>query len=151
MGKADKIEWEKRIRVVMEWIIEDWPYADIVTNIIAKWNLEERQAKRYVKAARDKWNEQENELVERKRRLKIESLKKLKRSLQEKYKGTPHGIRAVLHVEKELIKLEGLNPAMKLEVTGKDGKPIKTENTNVSVALSSEEIKRFAKELEEEV
>lgn len=114
--KTDSIEYEKRIRVVQEWIIDDWPYSDIVTQIVAKWDIQERQAKRYIKDAKERWVEDEQEVLDKKRAMKIMSLKKLKRSLQERFKGTPQGISAVLGVEKELIKLEGLETPQKIEV-----------------------------------
>lgn len=127
MPKIDKIEFEKRLRVVQEWIIEDWPSVDIISQINLKWGIEERQAKRYIAEARRRWVETEDAVVEQKRKLKIQSLKKLKRSLKETFKGTPGGIRAIISVERELIKLEGLAPATKVEVTGKEGGPIVTK------------------------
>ena len=128
--KFDRIEYDKRIRIVQEWIIEDWHTGDIILQIVQKWKLSERQAKRYIAKARAKWADSEDEKIDRLRKLKIESLKKLKRSLKDVHKGTPHGIRAVLMVEKEIIKLENLAPAQKVEVTGKNGQPIKSETTH---------------------
>ena len=86
---ADKIEFDKRIRVVQEWIIEDWPSADIIAQVISKWGICDRQAKRYLAEARKRWTQDEQALVDHRRRMKVESLKKLKRSLKESYKGTP--------------------------------------------------------------
>lgn len=123
--KIDSIEYEKRIRIVQEWIIEDWPYTDIVLNIINKWGVAERQAKRYIASARDRWVDEEQEKAERKRAMKVVSLKKLKRSLKDQFKGTPGGIRAIVAVEKELIKLEGLAMPKQISVGGiKDAPPI---------------------------
>lgn len=148
MPKTDPIEIDKRVRQVMEWLIEDFPYDDIVTQIVVKWGVCDRQAKRYIATARDRWGKAEQGLIDQKRRLKIASLKKLKRSLKDSHKGTPGGIRAILQVEREIIKLEGLNPALKLELTGKDGEPIQTRNVNVN--MTAEEVKAIAKQLEEE-
>jgi len=131
--KVDNIEYEKRIRIVQEWIIEDWPYSDIITQIKAKWGIEDRQAKRYVAEAKDRWVRDQQDVMESKRILKVEGFKKLKRSLQERYKGTPQGIFAVLSVEKEIIKLEGLERPKKLALTDNDGKsifPAITHNIN---------------------
>jgi hypothetical protein len=125
--KIDKVEFERRIRTVQEWVIDEWPYQDIIAQIINKWGIEERQAKRYIKEARHRLVGQEQEVVEQKRRLKIQSLRKLKRSLIDKYKGTPGGIRAIVAVEKLIIELEGLQPAQKVEVTGKGGGPIQKQ------------------------
>lgn len=148
--KIDKVELEKRIRIVQEWIIDDWHYGDIVTNIQTKWGISIAQAKRYVKTARDRWADSEQEIIDHKRRRKIETLKKLKRKLDQRYAGTPGGIRAILMVEREIAKLENLYPATKVEVSGKNGKPIETVNTNVNLPLTAEEIKLFGKALEEE-
>jgi len=126
MPKLDKIEYEKRIRIVQEWILEDWPYGDIVQQIILKWGIEERQAKRYVAEARKRWVNDESILIGNKRKLKILSLKKLKRSLRESYKGTPEGIRAIMAIEKEIITLEGIRPAEKHEIGGLNGQPLPT-------------------------
>jgi len=114
--KVDTVEYEKRIRIIQEWIIDDWPYTDVVNQIIAKWGIQERQAKRYIKDARERWVADEKEHIDKLRSMKVMSLKKLKRSLQEKYKGTPLGINAVLNVEKELIKLQGLEPVKKIQL-----------------------------------
>jgi hypothetical protein len=135
MPNIDNIEWDKRIRIVQEWLIDDWSSADIIAQINNKWGIEERQAKRYIAEARSRWNEDEDELVKQKRKRKIAKLQKLARSLDKKFIGTPAGIRSVLSVEKELINLEGLRPATKVELTGKDGRPIQTENSSVLLVL----------------
>lgn len=128
MPKIDKVEFEKRIRIVQEWILEDQAYTDMVVAIMQKWSLEDRQAKKYIKLARDKWVDQEQVVVDQKRRLRIEGLKKLKRSLKDLYKGTPSGIDALLKIDKEISKLEGIYPAAKLELSGTDGQPIQTQD-----------------------
>ncbi len=131
MPKDDKFNKEVKIRAVQEWLIEDWPSQDIVTNMMQKWGLGERQARRHIKMARERWTGQEKVIVDHKRKLKIESLKKLKRSLHDRFKGTPAGIKAVLQVEKEIIALDGLRAPIKLEHSGPNGQPIQTENTQV--------------------
>ena len=117
--RVDAVEYEKRIRIVQEWIIDDWPYIDIIAQIVKNWDLTDRQAKRYIKDARERWVADEKEEMQKQRAMKIMSLKKLKRSLHDRYKGTPQGITAVLNVEKELIKLQGMEPPKKIEVDAK--------------------------------
>ena len=126
MDNAAKLEYEKRVRIVQEWILEDWPYTDIVNQIIAKWGIGTRQAQRYVAEGRKRWVAEETQIVETKRKLKIHSLKKLKRSLRDNFKGTPEGIRAIMAVEKEIINLEGIRPAEKHEIGGLNGQPLPT-------------------------
>lgn len=133
--KIDNIEKEKRIRIVMEWILEDWSSVDIINNIIAKWGVSERQAQRYIKEGRTRWVAEERQVIDHKRRLKVQSLKKLKRSLDPKFKGTPQGIHAIMAVEKQIIALEQLEPARKLELSGVNGSPIQTENTTTVLYL----------------
>lgn len=128
MPKVDKVEYEKRVRIVQEWILEDQAYSDMVAAIMQRWGLEDRQAKKYIKQARDRWVDQEQVVIDQKRRLRIEGLKKLKRSMKDLYKGTPSGIDAILKIDKEISKLEGIYPATKLEVSGNDGQPIQTQN-----------------------
>jgi hypothetical protein len=116
MPKIEKIEYEKRVRFVQEWILEDWPSCDIIVQIIQKWGLEERQAKRYIAEARKRWNAADDQIIDQKRKLKVASLKKLKRTLKATYAGTPAGIRAVMSVEKEIIQLEGLRMPTKIDL-----------------------------------
>jgi hypothetical protein len=66
----------------------------------------------------------EDAIIDQKRKLKIQTLKKLKRSLKDNFKGTPGGIMAIIAVEKQLIKLEGLEAPTKVEITGEGGGPI---------------------------
>ena len=116
MPKIEKIEYEKRIRIVQEWILEDWPSCDIVTQIYQTWRLEHRQAKRYISEARKRWNNDEEDIIDQKRRQKVASLKKLKRTLKAGFTGTPAGIRAILAVDKEIIQLEGLRKPTKIDL-----------------------------------
>lgn len=124
MPKVDNIEYEKRIRIVMEWILDDWRSVDIIAQIVIKWGVVERHAKRYVAEARKRWLKDETIIIEQKRKYKAESLKKLKRSLNERFKGTPEGIRAILMVEKEIIALEGLAMPTKVAQTNSLGEDI---------------------------
>lgn len=143
MLKSDAIEYEKRIRTVQEWILEDWPTCDIISNINAKWAIQERQAKNYIAEARKRWLLEDDLLMGQKKKLKIASLKKLKRSLQDKYKGTPLGITAILRVEQMIITLDGLRPARRLEIAGKNGNAVQIESkplTNVDYTKLPDEI-----------
>lgn len=147
MAKLDKIELEKRIFLVQGWIVDGAQTSLILRQILEKgWCTSLRQAERYVAAARKRWIEVEEGTVDEKRRLKVQELKQLKRSLRESYKGTPEGIRAVMAIEKEIIKLEGLNHPKKVELTGKDGAPIAV----ATVALTKEEIMKISDALEDE-
>lgn len=126
----------------MEWILEDWPTADLILKALKKWKVSERQAMRYIAQARKNWSKDEDTLLEQKRRLKIESLKQLKRSLKKKYQGTPFGIRSVIAVEREIISLEGLRPPTKLQIAGDPDNPtpVPLEVKHDLSKLSTEEL-----------
>lgn len=120
--RATKIEIEKRIFIVQGWIIEGVQDRLIVKNVVERWNLDIRQAQRYVKQAYESWKKIEGVNLDMKREMKIADLKQLKRSLKDNFKGTPSGIAAIMAVEKEIIKLEGIElpKTVKLEVPDVD-------------------------------
>lgn len=153
-NKIDKIEMEKRLRIVQEWIIDDHPYVEIVSNTCREWKLSEPQAKRYIKKARARWADSEQEVIDQKRRRKIETLKRLKKKMDSQYANTPSGIRAILMVEREIAKLENLYPATKIKVGGDPDNPtpvpvevkhdlskLSTEELETIVALSKKAVK----------
>lgn len=127
--RVDKVEYERRIRNVQEWLVDDWPYQDVITQITKKWDLEERQAKRYIKDARERWSKAAQIKIDERRGRRIESLQKLKRSIKAEFMGTPAGMQAQLAIEKEIIKLEGI-AIIKVEQSGPNGGPISTEVTH---------------------
>lgn len=107
-NRATKNEKEKRLFIVQGWIIEGIQDNLIVKNIVDRWDLDVRQAQRYVRDAYDTWKKIEGVKIEMKREMKIAKLQQIVRTLKDEYKGTPAGIQAIMSVEKELIKLEGL-------------------------------------------
>jgi len=116
-SRVDSVEKAKRLRIIQEWLIDDWSVSDVKAEIIRRWELSDPQARKYIYEARDTFNKKEDVPIENKRIRKIETLKKLKRSLKAEYAGTPKGINAILNVEKEIIRLEGLEPTKKVDIT----------------------------------
>lgn len=114
--KCTKLEKEKRIFMVQGWIIEGIQDRLIVKNIIEQWGLDVRQAQRYVRDAYESWKKIEGVNIDMKREMKIAELKQTKRSLKAEFKGTPAGISAIMAVEKEIIKLEGLELPKQIQV-----------------------------------
>jgi len=108
IARATKIEKEKRLFIVQGWIIEGVQDNLIVKNIVEKWELDVRQAQRYVREAYESWKKIEGVKIDMKREMKIAKLQQLVKTLKDEYKGTPQGIQAIMAVEKEIIKLEGL-------------------------------------------
>ncbi len=124
MSKASNIEVEKRIFTIQGWIIDGVQDYLIIKQATTQWNISSRQAKRYLKNAYENWRADESLTVEDKRAAKIAELKQLKRSLQEQYKGTPGGISAIMNIEKEIIKLEGILPPRRLQLSGDSENPL---------------------------
>jgi hypothetical protein len=51
MGRCSEMEKTTRTRTVAQWIVEGHSYTDIVNNITLNWEIDERQAKRYISDA----------------------------------------------------------------------------------------------------
>ena len=131
-GRVSKIEYDKRIFAIQGWIIDGVQSSLIVRQILnQQWCESQRHAERMLKDARDLWTEIPEAEISQKRKLKVAELQQMKRGLKDEFKGTPAGIRAMVAIEKEIILLEGLRPAAKVELTGKNGEPIQTENTQI--------------------
>lgn len=107
MAKCTGLELEKRIFTIQGWIIDGVQDYLILKQAKTQWGISLRQARRYLKTAYENWKRDEDVNIDLKKEAKIAELKQIKRSLKEKYKGTPAGIRAVMSVEKEIIRLEG--------------------------------------------
>ena len=138
--RANTVEKEKRIFTIQGWIIDGVQDYLIFKQAKAHWNIADRQIKRYIKEAYDRWKPEAEISIEERRHAKIAELKQLKRGLKEKYKGTPDGIRAIMSVEKEIIRLENITPARKVEISGDPDKPL-----NVTTTIEAIEIVRISK------
>jgi hypothetical protein len=107
MAKCTALEKEKRIFTIQGWIIDGVQDYLILKQAKTQWGIGLRQARNYLKAAYENWKQDEDVTIDLKREAKIAELKQIKRSLKEEHKGTPAGIRAIMAVEKEIIKIEG--------------------------------------------
>jgi hypothetical protein len=116
--RATAIEKEKRIFTMQGWIIDSVQDYLILKQAVTQWNISRRQAMNYLKKAYENWRLDEELSVEDKRMAKIAELKQLRRNMNEKYKGTPEGISAIMKVEREIIRLEGIEPPKRVEING---------------------------------
>ena len=117
--KSTAIGKEKRLFTIQGWILEGVPDRLIVKQIFAVWGIGVRQAQRYIQEAYSSWAKIEGVSIEMKRELKIAKLKQDIRSLRPEFRGTPAGLRAVTLIEKEIIKLEGLELPRQIDITTK--------------------------------
>ncbi len=107
--KTDQIEYQKRLFSVQGWIIQGVPAALIIKKVIQNQWCNQRNAKHLLKKARAEWAKIPASDLNEKRMIKLIQLEQMKLDLKTEYKGTPAGLQALIAIEKEIIKLEGLN------------------------------------------
>lgn len=127
MPKSDRLEKDKRIRMVQEWILQDHIISDIVHNCVTKWGVSERQAFRYMKDAAEGFKAITEKNLERRLNYHIQRRNKLLRDIKPEDKNTPAGINAQLAILKDIADLEQLYK-IKVEHTGAGGAAIQTES-----------------------
>lgn len=103
--KSTKIEKDKRIRTIMEWLMKGYDSADIIDQCVASWSISSRQAYTYLKFAYEKFSRHEDRRVEHKKYYHLAVRRKLFRELQEKEKA--HGALAALAILKEIAVMDG--------------------------------------------
>jgi hypothetical protein len=134
--KSDKIQLQKRIRAVQEWILQDFITTDIITNCINTWGVTERQAYRYLWAANRFFQERDKLSLDRKRAYYLARLKKLLRDMDPKEKTTAAGTTAIKSVLTAMAKLDGVN----IETLKLIGDPTHPLRTIAEVAYTSASI-----------
>lgn len=103
--KSTKIEKDKRIRTIMEWLMKGYDSADIIDQCVASWSITPRMAYNYLKMAYEKFSRHEDRKVEHKKYYHLAVRRKLFRDLIEKEKA--HGALAALAIMKEIAVLDG--------------------------------------------
>jgi hypothetical protein len=128
-AKVDKLEKEKRIRIIQEWMLQDHITNDIVNKCVLSWGISDRQAMRYIADAKKGFSKATEKKLDQRMNYHIQRRNKLLRDLDPQYRKTPEGIRAQLKVLSDIAKLEQLY-TLKIEVGTKDGKALQTEITH---------------------
>lgn len=103
---VDKTEKQRRIRTVVEWIIQGYSTSDIIRQCSSLWNITERQAYNYNKWAIDELRKNNKKSIEEKKSIHIEMRLKLFRDLQRKE--TTSGARAAVRIADSLARIDGL-------------------------------------------
>lgn len=129
MPKSDILEKQRRVRIVLDWILQDHITSDIVNYSIKQWGISERQAMRYIGMANEEFSKITEKRVEKRLNYHIQRRHRLLRDLGEAHKKTPAGISVQLNILEDIAKLEKLY-TIKVEHSGQDGKPIQTESTH---------------------
>jgi hypothetical protein len=111
--KSNKIEFEKRVRAVQEWILQGYATCDIIKQCTITWNVGSRQAFKYYSKAFDEFKEANKNTIEAKKSYHIAVRKKLFRDL--KMKEEPIGARTALRIMDSMARIEGIT------LTGNNG------------------------------
>lgn len=123
--KTDKVELEKRIRSVQEWILQDTASNDIITQCVRIWGVSKRQAQRYIWAANLFFQEKTQLSVDRKVAVYVARKKKLLRDMDPVLRKTPAGVMAANKVIDSMAKLEGISMKTVKHI-GDPDKPVHT-------------------------
>jgi len=115
--KADKIEYERRIKTIQEWLLGGETTKAIHANLISNgWCVSERQMFRMIAAARNRWVADENINIAEKRKMAIERLRKIMERMPDDIKNTSGGFRTLLYYEKEINRIEGIMSDLEPEI-----------------------------------
>jgi len=133
-NRVTKIEYEKRVRAVQEWILQGRATCDIINKITTKWNINERQAYKYHNASFEIFKKANEQDISIKKAYHIELRKRL--FLKLKNKDEPAGTRVALRVVDSMARIEGLF------VNKKDDVPY-DEKTNDEKPLTPKEIREL--------
>jgi hypothetical protein len=104
--KSSKVEFEKRVRAVQEWILQGYATCDIIKQSTITWNVGDRQAFKYYSKAFDEFKEANKQSIESKKAYHIALRKKLFRDL--KLKEEPIGARTALRIADSMARIEGV-------------------------------------------
>lgn len=97
-----------RVFTIQEWMVEGMPDFEMIQQAMNQWHLPRAVARELLREAYRNWKTDTQIELETRRNAKIAELQQLKYSMKEEYAGTPNGIRAILAIEKEIMRLSGL-------------------------------------------
>jgi hypothetical protein len=122
--RASKQELEQRVFKIQGWIIEGVPEFLIKKQAVVQWNISFKTAKRYIQMADDGLKPDRSVSLEDKLARKIVELQQRKRTIEEKSKYTPQGIKALNDIDKMLIRLEAIEPPRRIQIQGDAENPL---------------------------
>ena len=122
--RATKEELERRIFTVQGWIIEGISEFLIKKQAVTQWGVSFKTAKRYMKTAFDGIKPELERTVEEKCAGKIAELEQRKRTMDQRFRNTPEGIRTLNDIDKMIIKLQALEPPKRVQISGDPENPL---------------------------
>jgi hypothetical protein len=145
-SKSTKTETDRRVFQILGWLIKGEADYLILKNIQEQWDIGDRMAKKYLEKAREIWKEHTNDDIEQERMFAIAKLVQRQKTLQDKYKGTPTGMNALLAIDKEIHKLRGMHLPRRHVIEGNPEQPIshtvevKIIQTGVKIPTSEDDV-----------
>lgn len=132
-NQSTKLELQKRIRIIQDYILRDFDTPDIITECIKLWGITDRQAYRYLWAANRFFGEKSKITLQRKTEFYLARKRKLIRDMDPEEKKSAAGVAAIDRVLNSMAKLEGVS-VHTVKVIGDPAHPIRTvaENTYTS-------------------
>jgi len=140
--KSTKLETERRVLEIQQWIIEGRAEYLIMQDIISTYAIGRRQAKTLLKRAFDSWHEATKREVEMQRNLKIDVLKRRMSLMEERHQKTPLGLRVLLAYDKHIDKLSGIIPEKTHLIKGDPEAPIVITNSEEREARIAELLRK---------
>jgi len=117
MPRTSKIEYERRINTLQQWLVEGDPASEIHARIINnQWCTTKRHAQRLIAAAYKRWADDENKHLRAMRKIASHRLREMIKQISPDVKDKPAGLRAMLEFEKEINKLEGIMSDIEPEI-----------------------------------
>jgi hypothetical protein len=104
--KCSKVEEERRVRAVQEWILLGYATADIIRQVQNSYGINERMAYKYYKKAFELWNEENRVSMEHKKAYHLAFRRSLIKNLKDK--STPKGAKAALNIADSMAKIDGV-------------------------------------------
>lgn len=102
----------------MHWIIQDYPTAKIVEQIMAMGWVKERQARELLAEAKKRWTKLVDEEIGQLRKLKLIELQERKRQIKEDKGVTQfHKYKLLNEIDDKIIRMFGLDAPINLKIT----------------------------------
>lgn len=103
---VDKTEKQRRIRTVVEWIIQGYSTSDIIRQCSSLWGITNRMAYNYNKWAIEELKKNNDKKLEERKSIHVEMRLKLFRDLKKKETAT--GARAAVRIADSIARIEGV-------------------------------------------
>jgi uncharacterized protein YoaH (UPF0181 family) len=104
--RSSKLEYDKRVRNIQEWMMQGFSSADIVRQCTTQWRITERQGYKYIKQAYQIFLAQEEKDLDAHKQFHIQTRLKLFRELHDKNQAKAAGV--ALSILQDIARLQAL-------------------------------------------